>query len=597
MTPGVLILLVVIAFIGAFFGRRYYDNNKRNKLMEKYLLEIEEVDNLDQELQKKLNRSETISKTEEVILAHKAWSKSYEEISSKTEEIKALYDEADKLSAGIEFNEVASKLEAELFEFKDQLVLLKKRVSTFVDFEHENSKICITLIKGLEDLEKDFNIKLKALETYDASFEEETAKARDFIKSFEEEQKVGKYPEAREFLMLCSKSLEDLSFSFKTISNTVSYLQKFEQDLKKTVAMINEFHDAGFNPPLGDFEKRIEDLHNRREDLLKQISNINFSSELTEEVLDDLSTSLVALDDDILTYYDEIFEQLGYIKQIIALIKENDETFPLIDELIQGAQNERDTIEKLYSLDNVKQVGALEEVVEEFNTFREQYDKLLNIAYECKEDSHVTVERFRKSKTYLTNKLLIKLREIIQELKAIRMDEITVRDGINTYNYKLSNLELYLYEHQHRYSMSVELKRLYKELENSLADLKVLLEAEPLAITAVRNTNIKIEKLLNLIETNTVDEVKKREGVHALIQHINNYYTSFENQAAINRIHSLYAKFEYKDALAECSRFLDSIYDNSKQQYMNILSSIDTEKYELHENLIPNNPMEEEKIN
>ena len=67
-------------------------------------------------------------------------------------------------------------------------------------------------------------------------------------------------------------------------------------------------------------EKIVAQFHEKREDLLKLISNIDFQTELTPEILSDLKDKLESLDTEILDYFDEVSTQYEYIEQIVQLL-------------------------------------------------------------------------------------------------------------------------------------------------------------------------------------------------------------------------------------------------------------------------------------
>lgn len=574
---GLIAVVIIIVIIILYVVNKIVKSKKRQTISEHYREENIKINETYDELVGELERTRKISKNEESIKLYNSWLVEFEKLNEKKVDIDALIAE---LNDYVETNEHSNfllcnnELEGKIFKFREDLENLFKKVKQYTNYELENTRISLTLKDRIRDLSATFEQKLEFLEIYNRSFFEEVTSAQALIAEFENLQKNGDYPEGRSILKECNRKIDKIDFILKVILNFHEYLSQLDNDIIMMAKIGDEITKIGFSLNIKDFKAKVKGFSIDREEILVEIAQIDFENSIDKERLKTLELRINELDQNITEFKDIVEEKFNFIKEIIEIIGKNDQLLTMADDLITKAIEEKNLILSLYELPEIRQIKKLEEEVERFDNFKADYNKLMDIIHNAKEDFVALRRRIDQSNSYLI-KLMKNIELAVRELKSIRNDEILTREKISAYQKTRIDIDLYLRKYNHLTMMSNELSSLIVDLDIKLANLIVELEKEPLSISEVRKLNQGVEKLIEAITTDRLDrDVKQRMGAKLLIEYVSRYNTSEEINLTIKRLHSSFNSHEYKRVLRETHEMLVSLSSNGEMKYSRVVANV-----------------------
>ncbi len=579
LTYLIIILVIAILSVVAFF---YFQKQKRTKILDSYLTKYQELEELDSNLKKELKRTREISKNNEGINLYVSWTADYDESILKFNEITKLIKELkvhNENKDHAQFLEVASILEGSIFDFGDTFENLFQKVKQYTAFELENTRISLNLKDRIKTTQQMFDTSLKFLDYYTISFDSEIGKAKAFIDEFETLQNNGDYPDGRSILRKCNKLIEELTHKFKIISNFHTYLSAIESDIDTIVKVNDEIENIGFKINVSDFHNRVEEFRERRENILDKIIDFDFSKVIEEEVLSSISRDFTALDTEISEFKNIVEEKFKFISDIIDVMEENRELIITADDIIVGAKEERDEIIKLYEIPNIKQIKDMDVQFEEYANFSRDYEKLIKIILEAKEDYGTLKSRITQANHYIV-RLLKNLEDSLKQLKALRQDEIEAYENLDGFKILEVELDLYLRKYDHHDKLSKTINTLMKEYSNKLTALEEELSKEPLDISAVRNLNDALISLGEALSTKELEtNIKIRLGCELLLQYLHQYNTNDDVNNVIKRFQNLYNQNEYQVLLKDAFGLLKANTNKADAIYSNIVGKVEVEPF------------------
>ncbi len=580
MEKYLLLILVVIALgVLLYF---VYKKQKRKKLITKYRDILQQLLESNQDMEAELERTKLISKNDEGIKLFKSWSVSNQENMDHLEQIKQHVKELDQLNTNQqhqEFLQVSGILEGLIFDYDANFDILFKKVKKYTSFESENMRISITLHERIKNITRQFEVNLKYLEIYNNSFNSEILRATSLINEFENKQNDGDYPEGRNILKRANTIIEDIEYSYKIISNFQEYLLEFQADIDNVNTINKEIENIGFKINVSDFDLKMDKFKIRRQELLEDITGIDFENKFSAEKLNSLKNKSENLDRELTEFKNIVEEKFKFISDIMNIMAENEELIKTAEEVIGGAKLERDEIIKLYELPNISQIKTLDSYFEEYSKFINDYEKLLNIIHNAKEDYARLKDRMTKSNHYLI-RLLKNLKTSINELRAIRQDEIKASENISDFKALGVEMDLYLRKYDHKGKLSHTQYNLIDEYNTKLVLLEEELNKEPLDIELVRSLNdalITVGKTLS--EKELESNIKQRLGGELLIKYLNQYNDNEDVNLLIKRLQNLYNNNDYRTLLSESYNLLQANSQKADLIYKEIVKQVDVEPF------------------
>ncbi|MGL5020909.1 MAG: septation ring formation regulator EzrA, partial [Mycoplasmatales bacterium] len=329
------------------------------------------------------------------------------------------------------------------------------------------------------------------------------------------------------------------------------YLTQLDADIKITFKIRNEVKNIGFELNISDFDAKMNGFMETKDHLIAKITKFNFDTILEPSVREQLHGEITELDTQITQFKDIIEEKFTFISEIIALKDNNSKLIEVTKILIDGARDEKDSIIKLYELSEIKQLTKIDDEIKLFNSFLDDYDKLIEIIYSAREDYASLKSRITQANKFLI-RVIKNLEVSIKELKAIRSDELSCRERIIDFDLKVVEIDLYIRKYQHTYKTSSYINAMIEEFSNKLTLLKKELNNEPLNITTVRNLNDSVASIINkLIDEELEKNIKQRIGSELILKYISRFNKSEGMDTTIGRLNNLYSGHEYKSLLQE----------------------------------------------
>lgn len=580
MTNFIIAFIIIVVLIILYYYLRF---RKRNKLTAIYLEKKTNFDMINDKLIHELERTKNISKNEESIKLYVTWKNEYDVLFAHLQDINFHIDEMvsyNNFKQHKQFIEVSSILEGLVFEFATSFDELLKKVKQYTEFELENTRISLTLKETIKVQCQKFDHNLKFLEIYTTSFNAEIAEANALIAEFEGLQTRGDYPAGRNVLRKCNRILENVGYNYKIIDNFRNYLTQIQSDIDTIVKVNEEIENIGFKINVSNFQDKVTTFSNSRESFLAQIAELDFSTTPNEDVLKDIRTRFSALDNEISEFKDIVEEKFKFISDIINIMEDNEKLIDTTNEIISGAKQEQEEIIKLYEVPNIKQIQQLNDYFEEYDQFIKDYKKLLNIIMLAKEDYARLKGRIQQANHYLV-RLLKNLEASIQQLKAIRQDELDAFENLDYYKLMSVEFDLYLRKYEHTQKLEKNLGTLLKEYNLKLQSLEENLDNEPLNIANVRNINDALTKIIEqLVDKKDLEkDIKQRIGCEFLIKYLNQFNTNDDINIVIKRLQNLYNANEYRTLLVEAYGLLKNNSSKADKIYESILGQVEVDEF------------------
>ncbi|MFV0247221.1 MAG: septation ring formation regulator EzrA [Mycoplasmatales bacterium] len=559
-----VILAIVILIIVLYVIRNVYLKKKRDKIYNELQAKINDIIKMQEDCAQYIKTCDSICKTEKSIVILNTWKKEYVDFEEKTESLIELNKElADSYAKNNhkDFLESVNLVESNISDLNERFFDLYKTLCDYTGYEFQNTEYSIKIKESIKETLKDFTNTLRMLGTFNDSFESNIASINVELQKFEETHKNGEYVSARNFLDIANNKLIAVKTNMEVILNMNQYISDMENEINALISSKEEITKKKFTLNIRGLEKSLKDLNQDKELLKLFVTGITFDEEISAELLAEKEEEFTTIENNLDTLKSRIAEQYEVIKEIIVLQDKNDALIKDGEELLVGALEEREEIELLYSNPNFKQLSALEKEDETFKKFKQDYLVLGEIIQGLKEDYPKIKKRLNQSNSYL-QKNIQKINRVVEELRAIRIDELSARDNLNPYKRELIDVEMYIREYDHYYSMSNTLKSTLKNAYDVVDKLETTLQTTPINIEEVRHTNKIVHNLLNELITSAEKEIKLKEACIRLLKYCNRYIETNDDHTVMSHISLRYKNKEYAVVLGEIQRFLQTKLEN-----------------------------------
>lgn len=576
----IVVLVVIITSVVLYF---ILTKKNRDKKIEKFELDISNLLELHAKLLNEFERTEKISKNPESILLFESWLAEYEKFKEDYATIERSQTElldSNSFKERGEFKVIASEIEGLVYSVDSQSNTLYEKVKKYTEFELENTRISLTLKGRIEQLNQTFNSNLKFLDIYNDSYYKEIDEAEDLIKKFEELQRLGDYPEGRNILKNANRILDKLDYISKLVLTFQDYLHSLQDDIDIINRVKNEIENIGYALNIDDFEEKITGFSSERDSIVGEVILITFEESPAKETLVVIQNNLENLDERIREFKNLVEDKFEHIKDIMEYEKLNTELLSKADNLIEAALEEKKEIEKLYEINDYKQMKKFDDEIVRYTKFKEDYSSLIEIAHEAREDFEASKSRIVQANQYLI-RLLKNVEDAVIELKAIRSDELNARANFNSYLIKNIEIDLYLRKYDHKEYTSKVITSLLQDLNNSINSLEHELDQEPLNIVNVRMLENSVKQLIQTLTDKEIENnIKQRIGSELFIQYLSQFNTNEESNIILKRLNAKYIDCEYSQLLHEAYDLLKNVTPEYKKIYAKITERVDIEPFE-----------------
>lgn len=576
----IVVLVVIITSVVLYF---ILTKKNRDKKIEKFELDISNLLELHAKLLNEFERTEKISKNPESILLFESWLAEYEKFKEDYATIERSQTElldSNSFKERGEFKVIASEIEGLVYSVDSQSNTLYEKVKKYTEFELENTRISLTLKGRIEQLNQTFNSNLKFLDIYNDSYYKEIDEAEDLIKKFEELQRLGDYPEGRNILKNANRILDKLDYISKLVLTFQDYLHSLQDDIDIINRVKNEIENIGYALNIDDFEEKITGFSSERDSIVGEVILITFEESPAKETLVVIQNNLENLDERIREFKNLVEDKFEHIKDIMEYEKLNTELLSKADNLIEAALEEKKEIEKLYEINDYKQMKKFDDEIVRYTKFKEDYSSLIEIAHEAREDFEASKSRIVQANQYLI-RLLKNVEDAVIELKAIRSDELNARANFNSYLIKNIEIDLYLRKYDHKEYTSKVITSLLQDLNNSINSLEHELDQETLNIVNVRMLENSVKQLIQTLTDKEIENnIKQRIGSELFIQYLSQFNTNEESNIILKRLNAKYIDCEYSQLLHEAYDLLKNVTPEYKKIYAKITERVDIEPFE-----------------
>ncbi len=574
--PIRLIIAVVAVIFAALAIFYFVVSNSIKKRTSKYKAIVQAINEREEQIRGELERTKKISKNEESIRLYDEWLVEYDAYRKTLDIINQLKRRLVKNARFMnrsEFNEYSSELDLHIDGFQDQLDVLYNKVKQYTSYELENTEISLELKVQTKELQALFDAKLKYLEIYNRSFEERITEIEEGITKFEELQRLGEYPKARGILKECSTRIDSVEYVLNLIIKLQEYLDLLNEKIATIENHSNEMKELNFSINLRDFDAKLDGFKQGSNEMLTQVSYIDFSKQVNRDDLKQLEFDLKALDMEITEYNSIVQEKSSYIREIIEYIDENKALISEGEETVYGAIEQRDQILKMYIIHDIeKTVDELNEEIETFNQFIDDYNELIQIIHEGREDYAKLRSRIIKANKYIKH-YLANMGELLRKFHSLQADELKAHESLNEYKRNYIEIDLFIRRHNHKDFLSKDVSNLIHDIEVKLDLLEQSLQVRPINISDVRNLSISVEKLIEQVldKDALTNNIKQREAAKLLILYFNRFTQTHDGLTYSNRFNSLYAQHDYKRILKEAHELLVEANPDGKRIYEQIV--------------------------
>jgi len=575
-----IILLVVI--IAIFAGLLYYRSRKRNRLYEEYKITLSKFEKTNNSLMKELERTSKIAKNGEGKDLLEGWSSEYSVLKIKFLEIFNLFEtlnDNNTFANHSNFISIIDDLDSKVYDFENDFFDLYNKIKHYTGYELENTQISLNLKTRIKELVKEFDLKLKYLEIYNSNFNQNIADAQVFIDKFETLQKDGEYPEGRTILKNCHEKVTVIEGTFNSIIKFMDFIDGVDSDLNLINQIDEEIKNIGYKINIESLEEETLFFNETKDVILNKVAKFNFDEKIDSAEATILQEECNTLDNKLSELKIIVEDRFTFIKNIMRLEEENKNLMDTVSELIVGAKEERDQIIKLYELNEIRQVSKIDSEIETFEIFKEDYNKLIEIIHEAKEDYINLEQRIIQSNKYLI-RLITNFEEALVALRAVRRDELNTRDKIDSYAQKIIEIDLYIKKNSHSHRLTRTIVSKIEELTLKFDELQKEIDKEPLNITNVRNLSESVETLIEtLIDNEIENNIKHRVGSELLLNYISRFNKNERMDNTITRLFNLYNDNEYTVLLKEAYALIEDSSPQGKDIYVQIVNKVEIEPF------------------
>ena len=576
---GFVLVVLIIVGVSIFIG-----NKKRENAFEEESENMEIVVNLFEEIQEGLTRFYEIAKTSDSKKLYESslgssikLEKSYRSYIRNVEEL----EELNSIKKNKRFTAHLITMQDSFFDLEENLMKLNRNIKKFNTIEVNNTEIAIQLKALLKDLNNKFDINLKAHSVYNDGFNSLIADAQSEIIRFEELHRIGEYPKGH---MVLTKTGEIVSI-LETMTNTLiaqySAVSEIELALKNNGLVTSEIEILGYKLHIENQEQVIEEAKNRKNSIVSKLEQVNYLGDDTQEQFAQINKEIELLSQFSEKFNDEVQKQFSIIKELILIEETNGKTIEVLNEVLELALIDIEKIKEIYSIGETTQMTKIEERQKELKIFLTDYNKLLELIHEAKEDHETLKNRAQQSSQYL-NKLTTNIKKDILKLKAIRQDEFDARNIVESVEKDIIELDLYLCRNNHQNKLTNNISNLFVELNNQKNELSEELAKEKIDISAVRSISNYLENNIEDFKTTKLtNNIKQRLISIAVIEYISRFNKNQSMATNIQMLNNYYAANQYNPLLTEAHKTLIKLTpEKGDLIYRKIVSSIKVDPFE-----------------
>ena len=538
----ILIVSIVVILIVTLLCFYLYRKNKKKKMLES----IRNLDVRKNILDSKpvlveLSKIEEIAKNEQLEEKINDFKTRYEEI--KTTRIVKINDMIVELDVLVEerstkeFYDKYANVEMELEETEGSINKILEEIEEIASCEEKYRDIITKLKAKYRFLEKEFNDKESLLDdlkdTIKMQFENIEKRFSDFDVIMEEKL----YNEIKLVVNAIDGMIDHLEVVIKELPDILLLINDLiPQRVKELEKEYNNLLEQGFPLKYLNFEANIEEVENRKKDIITRAKVLNIDNSLF-----DLRN--------ILEYLDDIFKDFEKEKNAKKEFEDNNEVFSSkvkkIEKVIKGLYEQMDDIKDLYGLKE-EDLEVIDNINLKLASVIKEYKALLRKVKKCEcsyMKNNVVLYELLQKISYVEDEF----DKAIKSLGSIYDDEMRAREQLT----ELKSLIRECSDKIRKHHLPIIVDNYFIELQDAneaIIEIEKELDQKPIVI---KTLNIRVDTARDLVFKlyNTTDiMIRNAYFTELLLVYANRYRNDTEIDRGLSKTEMLYFRGEYEES-------------------------------------------------
>lgn len=574
----IIILIAIVVLIGVAIivinRKRHTSLIAEEKNYEKLLDTLQAVDDkLDEISNMKQNND-----TNKVLETYTAARNECEEVLDRYDHD---LDELSNLNSIFKYKQFYAKYEEATKEYDElnyKLRDLLKRVSSYAKIATVNQNIHYSIMSGLKELRTFFDTHLRVYECFNNDFESLLADINNSSLEYSQLTEDNEFYKARENVV---SNYDQLKHLIDYTHKLASLFQVLTVGLPNIISTINllveQIKERGYSLKINNLDDILVEINMNQEMLMSNLKGIQFKEMDTHKLLP-IRGQIEELVETTTNILNEIDEQATAIETLMTLESENESLIDRLGMVFEEALVEVNDIRNKYNIDTTDQMLEVERLDQLFNAFLADYERLVGIVHNAKEDFDHLITRTRKAQHFLKH-INNDLKTAVGQLRGIRIDEIRGQDVLNKYANTALEIELYLRRNHHFEKVSPSLRDSIVTVINLYNQLQRELDAEKINLSTVTSLTDKINKQFDkLLGTNDTigtlrSDVIRRKGCESLIKYIGLCSAKAGNnhlERSYEELLLMYKNHDYERCSGLARQILESNYKRGRDMYVKV---------------------------
>lgn len=576
----IFILIAIIVIIGIAF---IIMNRKRHTSLNQEIKDYEKLIDLMVEINKKLEEISEMEQNPDTRKILEIYTKSRNEYKERLDRyadaIDALQDKSSVFKIK-EFNEAYEEVKQEFDGLDFKIKELCERVSAFAKIATDNQNVHFRIMSNLKELRAFFDTHLRIYEVYNNDFETLLASTNNRVMEYSELTKNSEFYKARQVVMSNWQDLQAIDEYTHKLASLFQVLTVGLPNITDTInLLVDKIEDTGYNLKINNLNDILSEINMNKEMLMENLKAVSFK-ELDAHNLRTIKVQIEELVESTTNILNDIEEQAGYVNELINVEETNATILERLDQVFEAAEIEVEDIRAKYNIDNTDQMLKVEELCIQYESFKTDYSRLVEIIHEAKDDFPRLIDRAKQAQSFLKH-INNNVKVAIEQLRGIRYDEIRGQEVLEKYQNTLLEIELYLRRNKHYNSLSPRLREellicgnLYDCLQQELAEEKINLEQVTNLTEKINNAFITLIGDKDSIGTLRKDIVRKL-GCENLIKYIGLCSVKAGNnqrlEKSLDELMLMFKGNEYERCLGLAKQILENNYSRGNDMYKKVV--------------------------
>ena len=393
----IFILIAIIVILGIAF---IIMNRKRHTSLNQEIKDYEKLVDLMVEINKKLDEIAQMEQNPDTRKILEIYTKSRNEYKERLDRyadaIDALQDKSSVFKMK-EFNEAYEEVKQEFDGLDFKIKELCERVSAFAKIATDNQNVHFRIMSNLKELRAFFDTHLRIYEVYNNDFETLLASTNNRVMEYSELTKNSEFYKARQVVMSNWQDLQAIDEYTHKLASLFQVLTVGLPNITDTInLLVNKIEDTGYNLKINNLDDILSEINMNKEMLMDNLKAVSFK-ELDAHNLRTIKAQIEELVETTTNILNDIEVQAGYVNELIDIEETNATILERLNQVFEAAEVEVEDIRAKYNIDNTDQMLKVEELCIQYESFKTDYSRLVEIIHEAKEDFPRLIDRAKQT--------------------------------------------------------------------------------------------------------------------------------------------------------------------------------------------------------